>query len=81
MDKWNVGQCIRGEATLKEAVPDKDLGKTNKFGFRNTAKQGDENRVFGVPTIRDDIQKKGMKSVADPINYGDEPAGIELLFP
>jgi hypothetical protein len=55
--------------------PDYDLGKATKFlsliinlrfGFRNSAKTGDETRVFGVATIRNDIMKKGMKSVADP---------------
>jgi len=45
---------------------DADLGTTTRFGFRNTTKSGDEQRVFGVPTIRDDILKKGMKSIADP---------------
>lgn len=29
-------------------------------------KSGDENRVFGVPTIRTDIKRNGVKSVADP---------------
>ena len=42
------------------------MGKTNKHGFRNVPKNGDENRIFGVPTIRDDIKKTGIKSVADP---------------
>jgi len=40
---------------LKESQPDSDLGKTNKYGYRNVTKSGDENRVFGVPTIRSDI--------------------------
>jgi len=29
--------------------------------------------VFGVPTIRSDIKAPQQKSVADPLNYGDEP--------
>lgn len=61
--------------------PDYDLGKATKYGFRNTPKQGDQNRVFGVPTVRTDIEKKGMKSVADPQNYGDEVPAVNLLFP
>lgn len=65
-DEWNAGKCINGEANLKEVKPDSDLGSTNRFGFRNTVKPGDEQRVFGVPTIRSDILKKGIKSVADP---------------
>ena len=45
--------------------PDDDLGRTNKYGFRNITKEGDENRVFGVPTIRYDIPKPARQSVAD----------------
>ena len=52
-----------------------------RFGFRNQTKEGDQTRVFGVATIRNDIEKKGMKSVADPQNYGDEKPAIALLFP
>jgi hypothetical protein len=46
--------------------PDDDLGRTNKYGFRNITKEGDENRLFGVPTIRYDIPKPARQSVADP---------------
>lgn len=61
--------------------PDDNLGKTNKYGFRNVTKEGDENRVFGVPTIRYDIPKPAQQSVADPNNYADETTAVELLFP
>lgn len=37
--------------------------------------------MFGVPTIRSDIIKNGMKSVGDPNNYGDEKPAVALLFP
>ncbi|EGR29619.1 hypothetical protein IMG5_152210 [Ichthyophthirius multifiliis] len=80
-DEWNAGKCIRGDGTLKEVQPDKDLGTTNKFGFRNLPKPGDENRIFGTPTIRDDIMKPQVKSIADPNNYGDEKPAVNLLFP
>lgn len=46
--------------------PDSDLGGANRIGFRNVTKPGDESRIFGVPTIRSDINKKTMKSIADP---------------
>jgi len=65
----------------KESQPDPDLGHTNKFGFRNETKPGDANRVFGTPTIRDDITRKTQKSIADPNNYGDEKPSVALLFP
>lgn len=65
-NEWNAGKCITGEANEYEVRPDDDLGRTNKYGFRNITKEGDENRIFGVPTIRYDIPKPKMQSVADP---------------
>lgn len=38
-------------------LPDKDLGKSIKHGFRNIVKPGDELRVFGTPTIRNDLNR------------------------
>jgi hypothetical protein len=55
-DEWDAKKCISGEPTLKEVLVDKNLGKTLKFGYRNIVKPGDENRIFGVPTIRSDIK-------------------------
>lgn len=44
-------------------------------------KPEDDNRIFGVPTIRTDIPFKEKRSVADHQNYGDESEAIDLLFP
>ena len=65
-NEWDAGKCIKGEANEYEVRPDDNLGKTNKYGFRNITKEGDENRIFGVPTIRYDIPKPAQQSVADP---------------
>ncbi len=54
-DEWDAAKCILGEASEKEVEVDRDLGKSVKFGYRNNPKPGDENRIFGVPTIRSDI--------------------------
>jgi len=80
-DEWDAAKCIRGDPTIKEVQVDDDLGKTNKHGYRNIPKEGDEDRIFGVPTIRSDIKQPKNVSVADPNNYGTEPQVIELLFP
>lgn len=50
---------------MREVKSDKDLGRTTRFGFRNLTKQGDDYRVFGVPTIRKDITRQTEKSIAD----------------
>lgn len=81
-DAWNAAKCIHGEPTEREVQPDNDLGRCTKTGCRNEVrKEEDQNRVFGVPTIRLDIPYKQVKSVADHQNYGDEPDAVDLLFP
>lgn len=40
-NEWDAGKCIRGEANEYEVRPDDNLGKTNKYGFRNIPKEGD----------------------------------------
>jgi len=80
-EPWNVAKCITGEAVFKQVREDESLGRATKHGFKNTVKDGDEDRVFGLPTIRTDIPKPKLKSVADPNNYGDEPPTVGLLFP
>ena len=75
--EWGVRECI-GNYPPEEQMPDKDLGKSVRPGWRN---QGDPNRVFGVPSIRSDISAPMLKSVADHQNYGDESGAGTLLYP
>lgn len=87
-------QCITGESVYGQVKADDALGRATRHGYKNQTKTGDESRVFGVPTIRNDINKPGLKSVADSNvslkyscllnfmqNYGDEPDAVGLLFP
>ena len=62
-------------------MADADLGTTLRYGFRNQPKPGDEDRTFGVPSVRNDINRRDQRSVADPTNYGNEPDAGELLMP
>ena len=80
-EDWGVGQCIAGEPSERELMPDRNLGITNRHGFRNVTKPGDEHRVFGTPSIRHDVPKRAQKSVADHTNYGDESSAVQVLFP
>jgi hypothetical protein len=57
------------------------LGKATRHGWKNAPKEGDENRLFGIPTIRYDIPKPKQQSMGDPNNYADETTAVELLFP
>ena len=63
-DEWHAKECLSGDATFKECYNDPNLGRATKFGFRNQTRRGEENRVFGVPTIRDDIKMPDSQSVA-----------------
>ena len=60
--------CLRGNLSIEEQVPDKDLGKCLAVGRRNFT----DTRAFGCPSIRSDIHAPQIRSVADDSNYGDE---------
>lgn len=63
-DVWHAKECIQGDATFAETYAEDCLGKATRFGFRNSAKPGDESRLFGTPTIRTDIHAPKQISVA-----------------
>jgi len=75
--EWGVRECV-AKYSAEEQQPDKDLGKSIRPGWRNCAP---EDRVFGTPSIRDDIARPTLKSVADHQNYGDEHPASALLYP
>lgn len=79
--EWSAAQCIYGAPTPKELAPDSNLGRATRAGFRNIVKEGDQVRVFGVPTIRSDMSSKQQKSLADSNNYGNEALAVQLLYP
>lgn len=64
VDEWDVGKCIKGDATYEEAYNDPELGRSTKIGLRNVPRPGDEGRYFGTPSIRDDVVKPQLKSLA-----------------
>eukprot|EP00927_Polykrikos_kofoidii_P067928 TRINITY_DN63354_c0_g1_i1.p1 TRINITY_DN63354_c0_g1~~TRINITY_DN63354_c0_g1_i1.p1 ORF type:complete len:497 (+),score=72.12 TRINITY_DN63354_c0_g1_i1:169-1659(+) len=77
---YTARSCIKGYYTLPEQLPDQDLGSCVKPGRRNVTTS---TRAFGIPSIRTDIEAPppGRKSVADPVNYGDECGCAALLNP
>lgn len=76
-----VGELLTGTLTPAEQQPDADLGKSLREGFRNTTRAGDENRSFGIPTIRTDVRLPKLRSVANTQNYGNEPDAGAVLRP
>lgn len=84
---WTGAQCVVGDYKTNERFPDVDLGKSRKFKQTvqpfgpNDGHERDPERSFGIPSIRNDIDKRGIKSVADPLNYGGEADAKELLKP
>ncbi|EER14432.1 conserved hypothetical protein [Perkinsus marinus ATCC 50983] len=78
-DNITAADCIHYNASNeKEILPDADLGKCMKRGKRNVT---EELRHFGRPSIRTDIPKPKVRSVADIQNYGDEVGCDSLLHP
>ena len=78
---WGTAECMRGADSEKAQQPDKDLGTTLRPGWRNAVTEGDEERMFGVPGVRDDIAPPRVRSVADHQNYGDEPSAFTVMYP
>lgn len=78
-DEWTAGDCIRGDYSIEDQLPDADLGKSVSKGYRNFTT--DPHRTFGVPTIRSDIPPKATASVADHQNYGNDADAASLLHP
>lgn len=80
-DKWGAADCLGGMYSKKEQEPDSDLGKSRRRIKCNLEAPEDSSRVFGVPSTRSDLEAPEVPSVADMINYGNEPTGGGLLYP
>lgn len=79
---WGARECIQGAYTEDEQQPDRDLGRgIVKGAAPKHLIESTSSRIFGVPSVRDDIKPPAKRSVADPQNYGDEPSVKELLYP
>lgn len=60
---------------------DADLGRSLLPGTRNMTRPGDEERTFGVPTIRRDIPEPKVPSLANEFNFGRDPDAGAVIFP
>lgn len=83
-DEWGARDCIRGDYTIREQMPDANLGRSS---FKLTSLpyippvDTVTSRTFGLPSIRADRAPPKIKSVANDMNYGDESNGKGLLYP
>ncbi len=75
--EWSVKQVIEGEYSEADQLPDPDLGRATRPGFRNS----DTSQVFGAPTVRTDVPPPQFRSIADNQNYGDDTSCNKLLYP
>mmetsp|Transcript_48279 Transcript_48279/g.87077 ORF Transcript_48279/g.87077 Transcript_48279/m.87077 type:complete len:474 (+) Transcript_48279:59-1480(+) len=74
-----AASCIRGSYTLREQMPDPDLGKCVKVGKRNY----ETLTPRGVPSVRYDIvpPPPEKRSVANSTNFGDDMGAGSLINP
>jgi len=77
-NEWSAAECIQGNYSVEEQLPDKDLGKAVRPGWRNVDAG---NRSFGCPTVRTDIAAPKRRPLGDAQNYGDDPVASSLLYP
>ena len=71
--EWDARQCIAGDYAPEDCEPEPELGKTLTPGYRNILTEKSRHRTFGVPSVRTDIPKYAVRSVADSQNYGALP--------
>ncbi len=69
-DNWNVAKCMSGDIDKgdKHYETDPDLGKSvlHRSKLQNVKPmEYDNNRTFGVPSVRVDLQKKQFMSVTN----------------
>jgi hypothetical protein len=77
-----VVNLLHGAQSAEEQLPDADLGKSLREGFRNIPPPGsDPSRAYGVPSVRTDLHLRSRTSIANTQNYGNEPDAMALLSP
>lgn len=59
-------------------MPDADLGRSLREGYRNWPTPG---HTFGVPSVRTDLTEARHVSIANTQNFGNEPSAFSLLAP
>lgn len=78
LDVTDARACLEGDYAWEDQQPDLDLGVSLTPGFRNVTSEA---RAFGTPSVRSDIPKPSVLSVADNQNYGDDVSAQFLLYP
>lgn len=77
-----VANLMHGAHSVEQQLPDADLGKSLREGFRNIPPPGiDPNRAYGIPSVRTDLHLRNRTSIANAQNYGNEPDAMALLSP
>ena len=71
LGEWGAGDCINGNYSASQQMPDQDLGCSRTVGWRNIAST---NRAYGCPSVRKDVPVPTLRSIADNQNYGDDPS-------
>ena len=74
----SAAECIAGMYNDEDCLPDKDLGRSLRPGWRNITDEPE--RAFGCPTIRKDLKAPKQRSFGDGKNYGDASESAHLLL-
>ncbi len=81
MGAWGTAECLRGDYSFAEQMPDKNLGVSMRKLHSLQQIPLEDTRRYGVPSIRHDRQKPSNLSVSNTENWGDEVDAKGLLYP
>ena len=82
-----IANCLTGDTSVikpEDYHPDPDLSKSVRFRSklsRLIPEAPDQKKVFGLPSIRKDLNSNFLPSIANLINFGSDPDAYELLYP
>ncbi|XP_027013483.2 EF-hand domain-containing family member B [Tachysurus fulvidraco] len=83
LEPVKVGSFLKTPKTLSRtrAEPERFLTSSSAICAIVDDLAANDNRMYGIPSVRTDLPAPRIKRISDRTNYGDEGTAYELLFP
>ncbi|KAK3541187.1 hypothetical protein QTP86_016222 [Hemibagrus guttatus] len=83
LEPVKVGSFLKTPKTLRRtgAEPERFITSSSVICAIAGDQTAEDNRTYGVPSVRTDLAAPHIKRISDRTNYGEEGSVYELLFP